>query len=191
MRGIRWACTLRGRPGTYRGALRPITRDARLPALHRGDFRLRSHASFSGISSGSVQRAPRSQVVVPGGRGPVPPGTTVVSRRRGTPRLAPPSGSSPEMPLMSEAKRAYNMDAFCSQVQNEFNFSLRYERLKAFQVSGLARARTAPKSKHVVPSVLPEVFNSPKAGGSGDACDWQRSSDGYYRLDPATCINPN
>jgi hypothetical protein len=40
---------------------------------------------------------------------------------------------------MSEAKRAYNMDAFCSQVQNEFNFSLRYERLKAFQVSGLAR----------------------------------------------------
>src|SRR5258708_29967583 len=62
-----------------------------------------------------------------------------MSRRRGTPRLAPPSGSSPEMPLMSEAKRAYNMDAFCSQVQNEFNFSLRYERLKAFQVSGLAR----------------------------------------------------
>ncbi len=178
---------------------------------------------------------------------------------------------------MSEAKRAYNMDAFCSQVQNEFNFSLRYERLKAFQVSGLARARTAPKSKHVVPSVLPEVFNSPKAGGawfagqrcgeragdaycsvpdspergqkgyraakkaltllihgktvrcvqvggktpcdgrsprksrdrivaqcfvgeldiaaemvrSGNACDWQRFSDGYYRLDPTTCINPN
>jgi hypothetical protein len=31
-------------------------------------------ASFSGISSGSVQRAPRSQVIVPGGRGPGPPG---------------------------------------------------------------------------------------------------------------------
>ena len=30
-------------------------------------------ASFSGISSGSVQRAPRSQVVVPGGRDPGPP----------------------------------------------------------------------------------------------------------------------
>ena len=139
LRGIRWACTLRGRPGTYRGALRPITRDARLPALHRGDFRLRSHASFSGISSGSVQRAPRSQVVVPGRRGPVPPGAAVMSRRRGTPRLAPPSGSSPEMPLMSEAGRVHNTDAFCSQAQNELKPALRYERLKAFQVSGLAK----------------------------------------------------
>src|SRR6266566_9358022 len=120
-----------------------MTRDARLPALHRGDFGLRSRASFSGIYSGSVQRAPRSQVVVPGGRGPVPPETTVMSRRRGTPRLAPPSGSSPEMPLMSEAGRVHNTDAFCSQAQNELNFSLRYERLKAFQVSGLARARAA------------------------------------------------
>ena len=26
---------------------------------------------------------------------------------------------------------------------------------------------------------------------SGNACDWQRFSDGYYRLDPTTCINPN
>ena len=30
-------------------------------------------ASISGISSGSVQRAPRSRVVMPGGRGPRPP----------------------------------------------------------------------------------------------------------------------
>ena len=92
---------------------------------------------------------------------------------------------------MSEAGRVHDTDAFCSQAQNELKTALRYERLKAFHVSGLARARTAPKSKHVVPSVLPEVFNSPKAWGSGDACDWQRSSDGYYRLDPTTCINPN
>src|SRR5881398_491748 len=35
------------------------------------------------------QRAPRVRVVVPGGRGPVPPGAAVTSRRRGTPRLAP------------------------------------------------------------------------------------------------------
>ncbi len=68
---------------------------------------------------------------------------------------------------MSEAKRVYNLAAFCSQAQNELNFSLRYERLKAFQVSGLARARAAPKSKHVVPSVLWEIFNSPKAGACG------------------------
>ena len=56
-------------------------------------------ASFAGISSGSVQRAPRSQVVVPGGRGPGPPEATVASRRRRTPLPAPPSGSPPETPL--------------------------------------------------------------------------------------------
>src|SRR3982075_751417 len=50
-------------------------------------------ASISGISSGSVQRAPRSQVVVPGGRDPGPLGTTVASRSRETPLPAPPSGS--------------------------------------------------------------------------------------------------
>src|SRR5262249_5180122 len=37
-------------------------------------FFTRGRASFSGIASGSVQRAPRSQVVVPGGRLPGPPG---------------------------------------------------------------------------------------------------------------------
>ena len=45
------------------------------------------------------QRAPRVRVVVPGWRGPVPPGAAVMSRCRRTPRLAPPSGSSPETPL--------------------------------------------------------------------------------------------
>src|SRR5258707_8461382 len=39
------------------------------------------------------QRAPRVRVVVPGWRGPVPPGAVVMSRCRRTPRLAPPSGS--------------------------------------------------------------------------------------------------
>src|SRR3984893_13086384 len=46
-----------------------------------------------------LQRAPRSQVVVPGGRGPCLPRRTVTSRRRGTPRLAPHSGSSLEHAL--------------------------------------------------------------------------------------------
>jgi hypothetical protein len=66
-----------------RGALRPMTRDARLSALHRGDFGLpgprfrllRRPPSYNGgqLPCGSVQRAPRTQVVVPGGRGPEPP----------------------------------------------------------------------------------------------------------------------
>ena len=72
-----------------RGALRPMTRDARLSALHRGDFGLRARASVSGIT-GSVQRAPRSQVVVPGGRGPGPPGASGYkpSPQAATPRSA-------------------------------------------------------------------------------------------------------
>src|SRR6516225_6131057 len=60
-----------------------MTRDARLSALHRGDFGLpgprfrllRRPPPYNGgqLPCGSVQRAPRTQVVVPGGRGPEPP----------------------------------------------------------------------------------------------------------------------
>jgi hypothetical protein len=92
-----------------RGALRPMTRDARLSALHRGGFGLPGPRfrllgrppSYNGgqVPCGSVQRAPRTQVVVPGGRGPCLPRRAVTSRRRRTPLPAPPSGSSPETPL--------------------------------------------------------------------------------------------
>jgi hypothetical protein len=92
-----------------RGALRPMTRDARLSALHRGGFGLPGPRfrllgrppSYNGgqVPCGSVQRAPRTQVVVPGGRGPCLPGRAVTSRRRRTPRLAPHSGSSLEHAL--------------------------------------------------------------------------------------------
>jgi hypothetical protein len=59
-----------------RGALRPMTRDARLSALHRGGFSPGAALPSPALSSGSVQRAPRSQVVVPGGRLPGPPGAS-------------------------------------------------------------------------------------------------------------------
>src|SRR5215470_11320832 len=64
--------------------------DARLSALHRGDFWPGAALLVSGIASGSVERAPRSQVVVPGERGPGPPGDAVASRkpRDATPRSA-------------------------------------------------------------------------------------------------------
>src|SRR5262249_49200536 len=55
-----------------RGALRPSAWDARLLALHRGDFSPGA-ALPSPALPGSVQRAPRSQAIVPGGRGPGPP----------------------------------------------------------------------------------------------------------------------
>jgi hypothetical protein len=57
-------------------------------------FSAGGRASISGIASGSVQRAPRSQVVMPGGRCPGPPEPAVTSRSRGTPLPAPPAGSS-------------------------------------------------------------------------------------------------
>ena len=59
-------------------------------------FSAGGRASISGIASGSVQRAPRSQVIMPGGRCPGPPEPAVTSRGRRTPLPAPPSGSSPE-----------------------------------------------------------------------------------------------
>jgi hypothetical protein len=82
-----------------RGALRPMTRDARLSALHRGGFRHRVRAFQSpntrlrrsfGRHPDPSQRAPRSQVIVPDGRGPGPPGAAVTSRHRrtATPRSA-------------------------------------------------------------------------------------------------------
>src|SRR3984893_6314941 len=102
-----------------RGALRPIARqDARERAYDAGRSPLcdppwRFWAPGAAlpspwapavlqrraVASGSVQRAPRTQVVVPGGRGPCLPRRAVPGRRRRTPRLAPPSGSSPETPL--------------------------------------------------------------------------------------------
>src|SRR2546430_13207719 len=94
-----------------RGALRPMTRDARLSALHRGGFGLpgprfrllRRPPSYNGgqMPFGSLQRAPRTPVVVAGGRGPQPPqasgyeppprGATPRSAFRIVSRTRPPS----------------------------------------------------------------------------------------------------
>jgi hypothetical protein len=107
-----------------RGALRPMTRDARLSALHRGGFRHRVRAFQSpnarlrrsfGRHPDPSQRAPRSQVIVPDGRGPGPPGAAVTSRHRGTPLLAPPSGCLRTTPLKERGCESCSMDAGCSQ----------------------------------------------------------------------------
>src|SRR5262249_15180328 len=74
VRGTRWA---------YHDAIRQALA-RRLASLGVGRsplgappwrFFTRGRASVSGMT-GSVQRAPRSQVVVPGGRGPEPPGAS-------------------------------------------------------------------------------------------------------------------
>src|SRR5712692_6661819 len=59
--------------------------DARLSALHRGDFWPGAALLGSGIASGSVERAPRGQVLVPGGRGPGPPGARLRAAAAGRP----------------------------------------------------------------------------------------------------------
>src|SRR5215813_5663729 len=53
-----------------------MTRDARLSALHRGDFSPGAALLSPAFAPDRLQRAPRSQVVVPGGRLPGPPGAS-------------------------------------------------------------------------------------------------------------------
>jgi hypothetical protein len=83
-----------------RGALRPITRDARLSALHRGGFRHRGRASLTGICAGSVT-AISSQPGRSAWRAAsrASRGERLRAACRGTPRLAPHSGSSLEHAL--------------------------------------------------------------------------------------------
>ena len=75
---------------TQRGTARPMTRDARLSALHRGDFRPGAALPSPAFPPDPCSDAPRSQVVVPGGRYPGPPEPAVTSRGRRTPLPAPP-----------------------------------------------------------------------------------------------------
>ena len=71
--GTGWpAITLQA--GHPAGCPRPSKPEGRAPlGAPPWRFWVRSRASISGIASGSVQRAPRGQVVVPGGRGTQPP----------------------------------------------------------------------------------------------------------------------
>jgi hypothetical protein len=83
-----------------RGALRPMTRDARLSALHRGDFGLRGRASLTGIGAGSVTASsshPGRSAWRAGS--PASRGERLRAACRRTPRLAPHSGSSLEHAL--------------------------------------------------------------------------------------------
>src|SRR5262252_6233509 len=78
---------------------------------------LRRPPSYNGgqLPSGSVQRAPRSQVVVPGGRGPGPPGA---SGYKPPPQDATPRSAfrmSPETPLDEQGCVRSSTDTFRSQ----------------------------------------------------------------------------
>src|SRR5262249_10434783 len=136
----------RSTPGACGAPCVPCARDARLSSLHRGDFGLRSRASFSGICSGSVQRAPRSQVLVPGGRGPGPPGASGYQPRAAGRHSSPVfRWSLQKTPLRSEDGRVHRLIAICSQAQNERNSPPRCGYEKALYCSGLAAAAPAPE----------------------------------------------
>ena len=133
----------RSTPGACEAPCVPCARDARLSALHRGDFGLRSRASFSGICSGS---APRSQVLVPGGRGPGPPGASGYQPRAAGRHSSPVFWwSLQKTPLKSEDGRVHRLIAMCSQAQNERNSLPRCGYEKALYCNGLAAAAPAPE----------------------------------------------
>jgi hypothetical protein len=98
-----------------------MTRDARLSALHRGGFGLRAALLSPALAPDRFQRAPRIQVVMPGRRVPSLPERAVTSRRRRTPRLAPPSGSSREHALNEQGCASSSITSKCSQVKNAFS----------------------------------------------------------------------
>src|SRR5262249_30102082 len=96
LRGTRGLLSAAGRQLARR--LAPIRGTPASRRSHRGDFGLRGRASPHWHLPDRSQRTPTIRVVVPGG-GPLPPGATVASRRRRTPRLAPPSGCLRTTPL--------------------------------------------------------------------------------------------
>src|SRR5262249_33694860 len=95
LRGIRWACTI--------GQARHLARRLASPYGGRPPPGARTVAILGAgaalplpcMAAGSVT-ANSSHPGRSARRGPLPPGATVASRRRGTPRLAPSSGSSLE-----------------------------------------------------------------------------------------------
>jgi hypothetical protein len=98
-------------------------------------------ASISGIASGSVQRAPRSQVLMPGGRCPGPPESAVTSRSRRTPLPAPSSGSSPEDAPSERGCETYTINPLRSQLISSHRSRKRHcARFYRSSCAGLTRA---------------------------------------------------
>jgi hypothetical protein len=98
LRGIRWACTIGAGQAPSEAPCVPIRGTPASRRSHRGDFGLRGRAS----PHRHCGRIGHSELPHPGRsarRGPLPPGAAVANRRRGTPRLAPPSGCLRTTPL--------------------------------------------------------------------------------------------
>jgi hypothetical protein len=104
-----WGVHMTRHARRLRGALRPMTRDARLSALHRGGFGPRGRASVSlgarrPTTAGSCLRIRAASSSQPGrsawrATSRASRGQRLRAACRKTPLPAPPSGSSPETPL--------------------------------------------------------------------------------------------
>jgi len=106
------ACEARRSALAIRGPSR-CNRDA-LSALHRGDFRPRTHAVVSGNGTPEPQRPPAPGRKRPGGRGPDLP-RRGSRRRRGTPHLAPSAGRLRRRPLLSQDGESCTINSLRSQ----------------------------------------------------------------------------
>jgi hypothetical protein len=94
-----------------RGMGPPGQPGGRLSALHRGAVAQEPLPSPA-LPAGSGAKAPRNLASLPAAA----PGFRVRGYEpRSTPLPAPPSGSSPETPLMSEDESVCSIDAFCSR----------------------------------------------------------------------------
>ena len=135
VRSTRWACHLASKTRVnalmtrharrLRGALRPMTRDARLSALHRGDFGPRGRASVSlgarrPTTAGSCLRIRAASSSQPGrsawrATSRASRGERLRAACRRTPLPAPPSGTSPETPHDERGCESCSMNSIRSQ----------------------------------------------------------------------------
>jgi hypothetical protein len=105
--GTRWACAHASKtrvnalmtPHARRLVRHLASRDAGRSPLGAGGFGLRAALLSPAFAPDRIERAARTQVVVPGGGVPSLPGQAVTSRRRRTPLPAPLSGSPLERAL--------------------------------------------------------------------------------------------
>jgi hypothetical protein len=106
-----------------RGALRPMTRDARLSALHRGGFGLRGRACLTGICAGSVTASsshPGRSAWRAGSRASRGERLRAAAAGRHASLRSAFRFALENAPSMSEAGNASSIASNCSQAKNAF-----------------------------------------------------------------------
>ena len=134
-----WGVHMTRHARRLRGALRPMTRDARLSALHRGGFLPGAALPSPALPPDPVERAPRSQVVVPGGRGPGPPEANGYK--------PPPQDATPRSAFRIVSRRRPSMSEAASLLARTLYVVKRYLQTVATR-GDAAGGRAIPTSAH-------------------------------------------